>query len=403
MNTRVTRSTAAKAQTAVVSPRKRIKPSTPPPIRRSDTGIRSQSGESSSNSSTSAEVGRVAAKVVRHDRLFYLQLNKIDYYTLLNVSRNASRVEITNSVNKLSRNYKKHNDYEEGGNSLEAIHKTIGEAAHVLTNSLKRQIYNSILDEKLKLHNYYVESVRPLQKTVTEIYNGVLRLRNDAEEFFEMDIKQMLEQRVYETIARNTKNKHYRSTKTNRLRIEWDVNRAGIDESYLENYFKNDGLVAVVMCSVRYGCAVIELMTYGGIKSIIERENKRKVFTVRDYTEAEFGLDHSNYSPLLDKLNLIQNDIDEAEQAIRAELDYLKSVPDYEVDVEKAEQQLNYYKNQLRMEQISGGTNIEMSEYEEFVGGDDGGGDDVELMTDDVELMTDDDDDDDGGGGHVDD
>ncbi|ACI28830.1 agip129 [Agrotis ipsilon multiple nucleopolyhedrovirus] len=381
MNTgRVTRSAAAasKAQTAVISPRKRTKPSTPPPLRRSDTGIRSQSGESSS--STSTEGARVAAKVVRHDRLFYLQLDKIDYYTLLNVARSASRVEITNSVNKLSRNYKKHNDYEEGGNSLEAIHKTIGEAAHVLTNSLKRQIYNSILDEKLKLHNYFVESVRPLQKTVTEIYNGVLRLRNDAEEFFEMDIKQMLEQRVYETIARNTKNKHYRSTKTNRLRIEWDVNRAGIDESYLEEYFKNDGLVGLVMCSVRYGCAVIELMTHGGVKSIIERENKRKVFTVRDYTEAEFGLDHTNYSPQIDKLNLIQNDIDEAEQAIRAELDYLKSVPDYEVDVEKAEQQLNYYKNQLRMEQISGGTNIEMEDVE-FVGDDDDDDDD-QLMAD---------------------
>lgn len=364
---RVTRSNAAKPKTlaasalavvsprkapalAVVSPRKRTKPPTPPTVRRTTNNTRSRSQESSESvgSNTSDET-RVVSKVTRRDALYHIKLEKVDYYTLLNVGRNATRADVSTSANYLSRIYKKR-DTNEDGNSLESIQHTIGNAVQVLSNIHKRKIYNTYLDEKLKIHDYFVEKLRPLHKTATEIYNGALRLRNDAVEFFEMDIAQILQENVYNTIERSTKNKHYKTTKTNRLRIEWQVDQThqfdngGVDENYLEKYFENDGLVGVVMCGARRGCAVIELMTYSGVKSIIERENKRKRFTVRDYTEAEFGIDHTNYSPLLDRFNLIRNDLDESEQQINAQLENLKSSPSFNINLEE----------NVQMEWISG-------------------------------------------------
>ncbi|AAZ38286.1 ORF-120 [Agrotis segetum nucleopolyhedrovirus A] len=372
---RVTRSgsmrPAQAAALAVVSPRKRPKPPTPPTTRRSATEkTRSQSSAASSTTSNTSSDARVAAKVGRKDMLYYVNLDKEDYYSLLNVGRNATRADIKASANNIMRIYKKRPDTD-GGNSYEAIQNTIGNAVQVLSNFLYRNIYNRHLDEKLKIQEYTVEKVKPLQKTVTEIYNAALRLQNDAAEFFEMDIGQILRQNVYNTIERTTKSKQYKTTKTNRLLVEWSVDEnnlydnGGIDENYLEKYFDNDGLVGLVMCGTRRGCAVIEVMTFKGVKAIIERETKRKQFRVRDYTEAEFGIDHTNYSPQLDRLDLLQNNLDEFERDIENELRDMDTTADVEdTSLQEVAQQLNYTKTLLDIEMASGVAALEEMEQD---------------------------------------
>ncbi|QAT90398.1 baculovirus DnaJ domain protein [Spodoptera exempta nucleopolyhedrovirus] len=340
---------------AVVAPRKRAKPTTPPstPKRRSTA--------STSDESNGTSKSRVVSKLERQDSLYFIDLDKVDYYTILNVNRNSTKSDIIFNSNNLNRIYKKPMSNNAEANSLERIQKVLGDAILVLSNPTFKRNYNYFLDEKIKVQVFHLEKVMPLQRTTTQIYNDILRLKNDSEEFFEMNIGQILIQNVYDTIERNTKNKYFKSTKTNRLRVEWQVGDSDvydeIDEEYLTEYFKNDGLVGVVMCGTRPGCAVIELFTFTGVKNIIERENTRKKFTVQDYTEAELGIrnddDANNYTPHMDRLNVILNDINELQEQLSNEIQFLDQIP---ADLEEYDDsKLKFAENYLNMEVLSSG------------------------------------------------
>lgn len=389
--------------TAVVSPRKRAISATPPVVRaekvkRFTTKQRTASGESTSSgrsrtSSTSEIVATAAAvaaaaptKLKRDDddALYYINLDAISYYELLNVPRNATKADITSKVNNLQLVYKKSRPSVAvatgivAENSNEKIHSTLGNALQVLSVIPNRRVYNQYVNEKDNLTVYFNDNIVPLRKTANEIYSGALRLQNDVAEYYETNVAQLLSHNIYQTIERNTKNIHYKTTITNRLLLEWPVNgesvydNGGIDEDYLEKYFRDDGVVAIIMCSTRPGCAVIELLTQKNIKSIIEREHERKVFSlVRDFTEAEFGIDHTNYEPQLDKINVVLNDIEELEQKLSNEAKYMDSIDDDDdrSNLESIERQLNFTSAFMKME--SSGDELDDDDDEHMYSGDD--------------------------------
>ncbi|QNV47902.1 J-domain binding protein [Alphabaculovirus altersperidaniae] len=351
--------------TAVVSPRKRAIVPTPPLMRtaerfkRTSEKIKRISGSTSSSTSSDKPV---AAKLKRKDdALYYMNLEIISYYELLNVTRNATKADITSKVNNLQLTYKKSRSSTAttaAENTNEKIHSTLGNALQVLSVVQNRRIYDQYVNEKDKITNYFNDNIVPLRKTVNEIFSGALRLQNDAKDFYEIDIAQLLKTNIEKIIKQNIKNIHYKTTLTNRLLLEWPIdestiyNNAGIDEDYLQKYFENDGIIAVIMCSSRPGCAVIELMMQKNIKTIIDREHDRKTFSsVRDFTEAEFGLDHTNYKPQLDKVDVLLNDIEELEQTFRNDLQYLEDVDaDDNFNLENIERQLNFNSALIKME-----------------------------------------------------
>ncbi|AXU41709.1 BJDP [Spodoptera eridania nucleopolyhedrovirus] len=343
--------------TAVVSPRKRTISATPPFSRRSTEKTKRLSESTTGSSSTSSDKP-AAAKLKRKDNaLYYLNLDVISYYDLLNVPRNASKADITSKVNNLQLVYKKSRPLNtDKENSNEKIHSTLGNALQVLSVIPNRRVYDQYMKEKDNVTAYFNDNIVPLRKTANEIYSGALRLQNDVKEFNEMNIAEILIPNVNAIIERNIKNIHYKTTLTNRLLIEWPVpadsyNNGGIDEDYIQKYFKDDGLVAVMMCSTRPGCAVIELITQKNIKSIIEREQQRKIFSsVRDFTEAEFGIDQTNYEPQLDKVKMVLNDIQELEHKLDKDHEYLDTIRIDTSDLEAAERQLNFTSAFLKME-----------------------------------------------------
>ncbi|ABM45822.1 baculovirus J domain protein [Spodoptera frugiperda multiple nucleopolyhedrovirus] len=361
---RVTRSSTrlnVPSTTAVVSPRKRtisVAPSPPSSFLKratstatSDKSKRTSGGSlrsTSESSSTNSSEKPVAAKVSRkEDALYFLNLDSISYYDLLNVGRNATKADITSKVNNLQHTYKKSRVGRDvaatSENTNEKIHSTLGNALQVLGLPQNRKAYDRYMVEKDKINHYFNEKIMPLRKTANEIYSSALRLQNDAKDFYEMDIQLMLKENVYKTIQLKIKNKHYKTTITNRLLVEWQVSEDDtIDEEYLENYFKDDGIVALIMCSNRPGCAVIELLTQRNIKDIVERESKRKKFIVRDYTEAEMGIDHTNYSPQIDKINVIENDINELERKISNDYNFIKNIEVDDVILQDIERRLNF-------------------------------------------------------------
>lgn len=347
---------------AVVVPRKRAKPSTPPSTRKRRSTT-STSDESNSSKS------RVVSKLDRKDSLYFIDLDKVDYYTILNVNRNSTKSDIVFSGNNLNRIYKKPMLNNDNTNSLEKIQKVLGDAILTLTNVNFKRNYNRYLNEKVKVQVFYLEKILPLQRTTTQIHNDALRLKNDSEEFFEMDIGQILVENVYNIIQYNTKNKYFKSTKTNRLRVEWKVSDNDvydeIDENYLTEYFKNDGLVGVVLCGTRPGCAVIELLTFHNVNNIIERENERKKFIIQDYTESELGIfnneDINNFTPHLDRLNVILNDINELQEQLTNEVLFLNQIP---TDIEE-DAKLKFAENYLNMEVMSSGDEEDEEEDED--------------------------------------
>ena len=364
---------------AIVPPRKRaIVVPTPPVVKRFKTAGRGATKRASesvwvASSSDSEDERPAAAKVKRtDDALYYWNLDAISYYELLNVGRNATKADITSKVNNLQLMYKKPRDDDTAAeNTNEKIHSTLGNALQVLSVVSNRKVYDQYIDEKDKLDDYFNNHIAPLRKTANEMYSSLLRIENDARDFYEMDIAQILKHNVYKIIESNIKNIHYKTTITNRLLVEWSLageldsyNNAGIDEEYLNKYFKDDGVVAIVLCSNRPGCAVIELLTQKTIMSIIERESKRKRFSVRDYTEAEFGIDHTNYSPQLDKLNVIQNDIDELDQKLFQNMQFVKDIIiDDNSALEDAERQINFIDAFVKAE--SGGEELEDEDDED--------------------------------------
>ncbi|AIE47771.1 J domain protein [Peridroma alphabaculovirus] len=333
---------------STMTTRKRIKPPTPPVSRRETRTSRSNSSEGSS----SQEPPRVLPKVTHVvSDLYKANLDALDYYQVLNVGRGATKAEIKSAANSISRS-KKRDTTAEKENTPEQIHKVLNDAVFVLSSMINRNAYNRVLDEKIKMRDYYKERVRPLLKTLTEIYNGALRARNDLDELYEMDVLKLLQEHVYATIERNTKNKHYKSTKSNRIRVQWTVTDIdlgrNIDERYLANYFKNDGLIGLVMCSTRPGCAVLEVLTSHGVTSIIDRENKRGVFEVRDYTEAEFGADNTDFSRQIDQLNTLTYNLDEFEKDIMQRAS--ETVP-FEVNASAVQDQLDLLEDMIKMEE----------------------------------------------------
>ncbi|QEI03552.1 BJDP [Spodoptera cosmioides nucleopolyhedrovirus] len=373
-----TAGTASSSPTmAVVSPRKRAISATPPAVRSEKMkriAPARRTTSSSSGSSTSATNRPLAAKLKRKDNdkydddaLYYINLDAISYYELLNVPRNATKADITSKVNNLQLAYKKSRPSAGGAagditlaeNSNEKIHSTLGNALQVLSVIPNRRVYDQYVNEKDNITAYFNDNIVPLRKTANEIYSGALRIQNDVVEYFETDVAQLLSQNIYQTIERNMKTIHYKTTLTNRLLLEWPVNtdsvydNGGIDEEYLEKHFKDDGVVAIMMCSTRPGCAVIELLTQKNIKNIIEREHDRKVFSlVRDFTEAEFGLDQTNYEPQLDRVNVVLNDIEELERKLSNESKYVNSIDDEDdgTNLETIERQLNFTSAFMKME-----------------------------------------------------
>jgi hypothetical protein len=266
--------------------------------------------------------------------LFSVDLNQSDYYTLLNldpssvlsgdVKLNANYlvVDANKVIAEISKAQNVNND-EAPLNDVNDIQKVLAEAVSVLTVPEARNVYNRIQTEKQKLILFKNGAVKRVYNDVTETYNNIVLLKNDTQEFMETNIEDMLITAVHTTIKYNVKNKHYKTTKTNRIRIEWHIDEndyssnGGIDEEYLREYFKNDRVVGLVMCTGRRNCAVAEVLTSGTVTAIIERESKRGNFIVRDYTEAEFGMDRTNFSPQIDKLRLIMNEIESFEDSIR--------------------------------------------------------------------------------------
>ncbi|CDG73015.1 Baculovirus J-domain protein bJDP [Spodoptera exigua multiple nucleopolyhedrovirus] len=366
--------------TAVVSPRKRAISATPPIIRaekvkRFTAKQRTASGETTSTSSDeigdddAVAIAKPSKRRANDDEeaaLYYINLDAISYYELLNVPRNATKADITSKVNNLQLVYKKSRPSSTTNavaeNTNEKIHSTLGNALQVLSVISNRRIYDRYVNEKDNLNVYFNDNIVPLRKTANEIYSSALRLQNDVAEYYETNVAQLLGHHVYQAIERNMKNIHYKTTITNRLLLEWPVSgesvydNGGIDEDYLEKYFKDDGVVAIIMCSTRPGCAVVELLTQKNIKNIIDREHERKVFSlVRDFTEAEFGIDHTNYEPQLDKINVLLNDIQELEQKLLNETKYIDSIRDDDDEenrsnLESIERQLNFTSAFMKME-----------------------------------------------------
>ncbi|AAF33640.1 ORF111 [Spodoptera exigua multiple nucleopolyhedrovirus] len=367
--------------TAVVSPRKRAISATPPIIRaekvkRFTAKQRTASGETTSTSSDeigdddAVAIAKPTKRKANDDEeaaLYYINLDAISYYELLNVPKNATKADITSKVNNLQLVYKKSRPSSATNavaeNTNEKIHSTLGNALQVLSVISNRRIYDRYVNEKDNLNVYFNDNIVPLRKTANEIYSSALRLQNDVAEYYETNVAQLLGHHVYQAIERNMKNIHYKTTITNRLLLEWPVSgesvydNGGIDEDYLEKYFKDDGVVAIIMCSTRPGCAVVELLTQKNIKNIIDREHERKVFSlVRDFTEAEFGIDHTNYEPQLDKINVLLNDIQELEQKLLNETKYIDSIRDDDDDeenrssLESIERQLNFTSAFMKME-----------------------------------------------------
>ena len=65
---------------------------------------------------------------------------KEDYYSLLGVSRGASKAELKKAYKKLAMKY--HPDRNQGDKSAEAKFKEVSEAYEVLTDQNKRQAYD---------------------------------------------------------------------------------------------------------------------------------------------------------------------------------------------------------------------------------------------------------------------
>jgi hypothetical protein len=345
---------------AAVEPvtRKRLKKPTPPP-----SGVPSRRTSDQDPDETSTTEPRVASKIKYVNFLWQANLDLVDYYRALGLTRTSTFADVKKAVNSLSRSYKQNQPSVETRNTLDDILKIMTAANFVLTNKTSRDKYNQINDEKAKIRKYYNTTVKPLAQDVNEIYNNTLRIENNLIEHYEMNIERRLYERVYETIQHNIRTKHYKSTKTNRILVQWKTtghqDTSGIDENYLYEYFKDDGLVGLVMCSTRPGCAVIELVTQGSVISIIERESKRNVFTVKDYTEAEYTADNTSYSAEKDKLNLIDADLKEVKDRIDLELQTAETNTLGVTPVEENESQMRFAENLIRME---GQTSDEMNE-----------------------------------------
>ncbi|ACH88654.1 bJDP-like protein [Helicoverpa armigera multiple nucleopolyhedrovirus] len=342
-NKPVTRSQAKKLQPSVVvvSPsknipkvgivnaRKRLKPETPP---NSEPPSRRTSDQEYDDSSLKSDT-RVTSKLKYVTSLYTLNLKYVDYYRILGISRTTTFHEIKKTINKLTRVYKQNEPYQHGGdvqnatqNSLDDILKVLNDANHTLTRKKLRDIYNSVLDKKQVVKNYKRTVLKPLENDITAFYNNVLRINNNLKDFYDSDIGQRLKEKVLTEIDNNTRNKYFKTTKTNRILVEWNIYN-DIDEQYLKQYFQDDGVVGLVLCSNRPGCAVIELLTQKSVKSIIEREAKGTVFTsVRDYTEAEFTANSTDFTVQKDKLIAIENELKELQDKINLELDKVEPV-----------------------------------------------------------------------------
>nr|AFP95850.1 bjdp [Mamestra brassicae multiple nucleopolyhedrovirus] len=342
-NKPVTRSQAKKLQPSVVvvSPpknipkvgivnaRKRLKPETPP---NSEPPSRRTSDQEYDDSSLKSDT-RVTSKLKYVTSLYTLNLKYVDYYRILGISRTTTFHEIKKTINKLTRVYKQNEPYQHGGdvqnatqNSLDDILKVLNDANHTLTRKKLRDIYNSVLDKKQVVKNYKRTVLKPLENDITAFYNNVLRINNNLKDFYDSDIGQRLKEKVLTEIDNNTRNKYFKTTKTNRILVEWNIYNE-YDEQYLKQYFQDDGVVGLVLCSNRPGCAVIELLTQKSVKSIIEREAKGTVFTsVRDYTEAEFTANSTDFTVQKDKLIAIENELKELQEKINLELDKVEPV-----------------------------------------------------------------------------
>ncbi|WBB27317.1 BJDP [Mythimna sequax nucleopolyhedrovirus] len=333
----VTRSQAKKLQPSSVASsnvasginvRKRIKPETPP---NSEPASRRTSDQDYDDSSLKSDT-RVSSKLKYVTSLYTLNLKYVDYYKIVGVSPTTTFHDIKKTINKLTRVYKQNEPF--GGtskdlavvNSLDEILKVLNDANHTLTVKKRRDIYNSVLDKKQTVKNYKRTVLKPLENDITTFYNNVLRINNNLNDFYESDIGQRLKDKVLKEIDNNTRNKYFKTTKTNRILVEWNIYN-DIDEQYLKQYFQDDGVVGLVMCSNRPGCAVIELLTQKSVKSIIEREAKSTVFTsVRDYTEAEYTANSTDYTVQNDRLIAIENELKELENMIDVELEEVEPV-----------------------------------------------------------------------------
>ncbi|AUV65386.1 BJDP [Alphabaculovirus myunipunctae] len=308
------------------------------PVSRKRTAIRS-------SSTSSSESVKRQRETITLD-LYTVNLDRLDLYTLLDVTNTANATDIKTAGNLLIQRYRKKDDSivavsgDDGDykrtNTVDAIQKVLAEGISVLSNRKRRRVYDYVYKSKDYVIDFN-ERVDRLQRDVANVYNKALRIENDAREFAETDLYVKLKNTVDEAIESNKINKHYKVTKTNRIRVTWpqprfgsideDVTRTIIDENYLRSYFENDNVVAIVMCGASLNCAVIEVLTSGSVNAIVERESKRNKFLVRDYTEAEYATTTKiNYAPELDKLQLLLQDIERLEEQLRAsEMDELQT------------------------------------------------------------------------------
>nr|WRQ96376.1 bjdp [Mamestra configurata nucleopolyhedrovirus A] len=316
----------------VINARKRIKPETPP---NSEPPSRRTSDQEYDDSSLKSDT-RVTSKLKYVTSLYTLNLKYVDYYRIVGVSRTTTFHDIKKTINKLTRVYKQNEPYKHSGeskestastlNSLDDILKVLNDANHTLSSKKLRDTYNSLLDKKQVVKNYKRTVLKPLENDIIAFYNNVLRIGNNLNDFYESDIAQRLREKVLQEIDNNTRNKYFKTTKTNRILVEWNAYN-DIDEQYLKEYFHDDGVVGLVLCSNRPGCAVIELLTQKSVKSIIEREAKGTVFTsVRDYTEAEYTANNTDFTVQKDKLMAIENELKELQDKIDLELEKFEPV-----------------------------------------------------------------------------
>ncbi|QEI03592.1 BJDP [Rachiplusia nu nucleopolyhedrovirus] len=261
--------------------------------------------------------------------LFTADLDTLSYYDVLGVRSDTSKPAIKQIFNEMLAVFSPNlddadedeqlSDIESAAiNRLSTISRTLKKAAHVLTNSRAKSVYDSIIENKYSILEWQLESLRPLIADVDNLASTVSVLNNDVAELKDIVSQTSLEELVSEEInRRRSRGKRLRNKTTNRIRVQWrvslnDETNGGITEEYLLDYFKKYGeIIGSVMCSSRPGCAVLEFNTLQSVTDVILEEGQLKRFIVQDLSEAEL-LSRDGQNELeeqLVELNSIANDI----------------------------------------------------------------------------------------------
>ncbi|AAY83969.1 bJDP [Chrysodeixis chalcites nucleopolyhedrovirus] len=263
---------------------------------------------------------------IKRKNLFKINLDTQSFYDLLSLKTDSSDFQIKQRVNELidfystakvdDSSFRDDDDKVEVINSTNQILLKISQASMILTNVRAKRVYDKYIEIKYKIRLWQLNELRPLIDEIFKHIESIFTVSSDFQEFD--DIEPALRNFVAnELTQRRSRGKRLRSTTTNRLRIQWNVNlndetNAGVDERYLLDYFGKYGeIVGIVMCSSRPGCAVIEFDTLRSVTEVISEESQLKRFIVQDLSEAELISSDSaaQLQSKLDELERLSSDL----------------------------------------------------------------------------------------------